>query len=144
MITIKNKTKLTKSDYEQLVCLEYDLFFNLKNNLTLEELNRLFDNLFFNAIIYEIDNQIKGYCLFSFFENEAEIYKIGVSKDFQKKRIGSLLLNEIKKFYSIINLEVSNRDKTLDFYLKNDFRIIGKRKKYYADNSDAIVLIWIN
>lgn len=143
MITIKNKMTLTENDYLTICKLECKLFSKDNNTLNYEEIKKMLDNISFRVVIYkDRNNEILGYCIFSFFEKDADIFKIGVNENFQKKGIGSKILDKIKTEYSSIILEVSKRDKTIEFYLKNKFKVKGIRKKYYNDGSDAIILEW--
>ncbi|MDE5767541.1 MAG: GNAT family N-acetyltransferase [Malacoplasma sp.] len=140
MITIKNKKQITKLDIEIIAKLELEIFPD--NFFNISDLKNLFFPINFYCLFFEEQNIIKGYCLF--FENnlEAEIYKIGVMKKYQKQKIGSKIIDYLKNNYQFIHIEVSDKDNKKEFYLKNDFKIIHKRNNYYSDNSNAIVMKW--
>ncbi|MDE5545274.1 MAG: GNAT family N-acetyltransferase [Malacoplasma sp.] len=140
MIIIKNKKKITNSDIETIAKLEQEIFPD--NFFDVNDLENLFFPINFYCLFFEHQNTIIGYCLF--FENnlEAEIYKIGVLKKYQKQKIGSKMLDFLKNNYQSIHIEVSDKDNKKEFYLKNDFAIIYKRNKYYTDESNAIVMKW--
>ena len=140
MITIKNKKQITNLDIEIIAKLELEIFPD--NFFSVSDLKNLFFPINFYCLFFEEQNIIKGYCLF--FENnlEAEIYKIGVMKKYQNQKVGSKMMNYLKNNYQSIHIEVSDKDNTKEFYLKNDFAIIHKRNNYYSDNSNAIVMKW--
>lgn len=139
MIKIKNNL-----DFEELKLIEIfekEIFY--PNNYTYDEIKKMFEsNNFYCAFKLDENNSILGYCIFYANDLEIEIYKIGVQKYFRKNNIGTEILNSIKEKFNKIFLEVSDRDDTKYFYLKNKFIEIGIRKKYYYDNSNAILLEW--
>jgi [ribosomal protein S18]-alanine N-acetyltransferase len=96
-----------------------------------------------------IDNENKGFVLWSYVIDEAEILSFGVLPQFQRQGLGSLLLEEMIHILTLkkalrIFLEVSLLNKAaLDLYLKKKFSIIGKRKNYYIQKGipiDALIL----
>ena len=78
--------------------------------------------------------------------DEAHIMNIAVKKDFRKKGIGSellkFLIDEAKNKEKIcITLEVRDDNiPAIEIYKKFDFDILGKRKKYYNNCNDAIIM----
>lgn len=78
--------------------------------------------------------------------DEAHIMNIAVKKDFRKKGIGSellkFLIDEAKNKEKIcITLEVRDDNiPAIELYKKFDFDILGKRKKYYNNCNDAIIM----
>lgn len=78
--------------------------------------------------------------------DEAHIMNIAVKKDFRKKGIGSellkFLIEEAKNKEKIcITLEVRDDNiPAIELYKKFDFDILGKRKKYYNNCNDAIIM----
>lgn len=135
MLIISKNEKYLK----QIEKIENELFEN--NSFSFLELTKKAENTVFNFCM-EINKQEKvlGYVIFIDCNEFIEIEKIAVAKKFQTKKIGTKLLNKIKNLNKRIILEVSNRDNTIDFYLKNNFKKIHIRKNYYWDNSDAIIL----
>lgn len=71
---------------------------------------------------------------------------IAVRKGFRKKGIGSELLNFLideakSKEKMCITLEVRDDNiPAIELYKKFDFEILGRRKKYYNNTSDAIIM----
>lgn len=78
--------------------------------------------------------------------DEGNITNIAVHPDFQKKGIGYALLEEMKNFAKkekmlFLTLEVNEKnEKAISLYKKCGFEITGRRKKYYHNNDDAILM----
>ena len=91
-------------------------------------------------VIWKIEEKkIIGFVSFFHVKDEIEIIKICIIKSHQRKNYGSILINEIKKLkIKKIFLEVSVENiNAIDFYLKNGFKKIGVRKRYYANNKNS-------
>ncbi len=80
-------------------------------------------------------------------ETECEIYNIAVKREFQNRGIGNKLLNNLVLLAKEHNsqsiwLEVRNSNtKAVNFYQKNNFRQIYKRKNFYSNPlENAIVM----
>lgn len=136
------------SSYKEILNIlrEFDLVFIPSISTKVLSLEKYALKLFENAIIiaYYMDNKIVGFASLYANDNEnktAYISYIGVIPSFQKKRIGSDILNECIK-YSIVNgmnkikLEVNiNNHRAIDFYHINGF------KTHIKSNNDALYLI---
>ncbi len=99
------------------------------------------------GIIYSQDLTL-GYLFFSSIQNEAHLLNLGVREDFQRKKIGSSLMDAfINQCYAMdiqkIFLEVREaNNKAINFYKKNEFKVDGIRENYYKDkkNSNAVLM----
>ena len=93
-----------------------------------------------------VNNQVVGYICVDFVFDEAEIHMIAVKKDFQNKKVGSSLLKEVigtlkEKNIKKLFLEVNESNKiAIYFYKKFGFKEIFRRKKYYKNKEDAIIM----
>jgi len=88
-----------------------------------------------------LDQKIVGFVIFYHLRDEIEIIKIVITKSYQRKNYGSLIINKIKNLNDIrkIFLEVSSENThAINFYLKNGFKKIGIRKAYYKLNKKRI------
>ena len=87
-------------------------------------------------IFYSLSqNKITGFVAVSFNEEFSEIISIAVENDYQRRGIGSNLLNYIinRPYFAgnlIIDVAINNEE-GIKFYENFSFKIIGKRKKYY-------------
>ena len=92
------------------------------------------------------DEIVCGFAGLWFNIDEAHIMNIAVRKDFRKKGIGSELLNFLigeakSKKKMCITLEVSDDNgPAIELYKKFEFEILGRRKKYYNNVNDAIIM----
>ena len=133
---------IKKSDYYKIFRIEQNLF---KDPMTQAELHNFASQNSFRIWKIEKD-RIIGYVSFYQVKDEVEIIKIGIMKSYQRKNYGSCLIKELKKLsIQKIFLEVSSENiHTINFYIKNGFKKIGLRKKYYKSingpNIDAIRL----
>ena len=127
---------IEKSDCLKLIEIEKDLF---HDPISIVELENYLNE---DAIkIWKLQTtKIIGFVCFYHLKEEVEILKIGILKSYQRKKYGSLIINEIKKLkIKKIFLEVSVENlQAINFYLKNGFEKIGIRKAYYKGNNQRI------
>ena len=92
------------------------------------------------------DEIVCGFAGLWFNIDEAHIMNIAVRKDFRKNGIGSellsFLIDEAKsKGKMCITLEVrDDNSPAIELYKKFNFDILGRRKKYYNNVNDAIIM----
>lgn len=107
------------------------------------ELNKeSFNNDFLKVLVYE-DDFIKGILVYQYIYNRAEIDYIIVDNNYRKLGIATKLLKHLEDSYKLdnITLEVRESNKeAINFYLKNGFKEVAKRKNYYRDE-DGILMI---
>lgn len=78
--------------------------------------------------------------------SKLRLYSIAVSTSFKGKGIGKYLMEWLNDFaknenYTHITLEVNIGNETaIKLYQGQGFSVIGKRTKYYADGSDALIM----
>ena len=92
------------------------------------------------------DNQkVLGYIGAYVVAGDLEILNFVVDEQFQRTGIGTLLLNELLNKYpdaTTVVLEVREQnEKGINFYKKNNFNVISKRKHYYKNGDDALVMM---
>lgn len=102
-----------------------------------------FNNDFLKILVYE-ENSIQGVLVYQYLYDRIEIDYIIVDKDYRNKGIATKLLNFMEKSYNNlknITLEVRESNKgAINFYLKNDFKEITKRKNYYKDEDGILMM----
>jgi len=107
------------------------------------ELNKeSFNNDFLKTLVYE-DGFIKGVLVYQYIYNRAEIDYIIVDNNYRKLGIATKLLKYLEDSYKLdnITLEVRESNKeAINFYLKNGFKEVTRRKNYYKDE-DGILMI---
>ena len=133
-------SKMEYSDLDNLNISEFDDFWNL--DVLKDELKS--NNSKF--IVAKLENEIVGFAGAKFIIDEADIMNIAVKSSYRKQGIASLLLKnliDICKNNNInsINLEVNEENfPAINLYKKHEFLEVGRRKNYYDDKFDAILM----
>lgn len=93
------------------------------------------------------DINVIGYIGAYILAGQTEILNFVVDEKYQRQGIGQKLFDEIledskiNKSESVV-LEVKvNNEKGIGFYTKNGFEIVNIRKNYYADGTDAYLML---
>ena len=77
-------------------------------------------------------------------EWEIEVFRIGITNDLRRSGLGSILIDILKQKQKKIYLEVNEENlPARNFYTKHNFREIGKRKGYYSESGNSILLLYI-
>lgn len=121
----------------------------LPEHWSLEEIQRVlqYDYNIYNVAYCVEDNQIIGFAGIMVIEEDAELLNIAVSREFQKKGIGLLLLQSViakarEHAAERMLLEVRESNKNArNLYLKNGFCEIGVRKNYYKQPTEHAVIM---
>lgn len=118
-------------------------FFSNSQFYSMKQLKEMFQNKNYNFIgIYE-NKILIGYVIVMNIDQECEIIQIAIEKQHQKNNYGSFLIKYLQEKYLKITLEVNNKNKiAINFYLKNKFKQIAVRNKYYNNVDDALILKW--
>ena len=128
------------SDLENLKISDFDDFWNmdiLKDELTSQTSQ---------FICAKYENKIVGFAGIKIVIDEADIMNIAVKKDYRRQGIATLLLNHIlnickEKGIKMINLEVNEENfSAISLYQKLGFEECGRRKQYYDNKYDAILM----
>lgn len=138
---IIKKNNLNDCEIKKISKMEKDFFY--PNNYEYSELKKMNEaNFIWFLFIDEKNNSLLGYAIVFDSIDFLEIYKIAVDKYHRDNKIGTTIINEIKKEKKNILIEVSDKDSLKYFYIKNDFQEYGFRESYYCDGSNAILMEW--
>lgn len=107
------------------------------------------ENPFSKILVAEVDEEIVGFLIYIVTFNSASIVQIATRPINRKHGIATQLINEMikrltKKYGEIENvtLEVRANNKIAHkFYLKNGFKDVTIKKKYYDNGDDAIYMM---
>ena len=134
--------KLTKEDIPQVVLLEEQF---LGETLGQEMLENELENEFMCFLSAKDSKKVLGYIGAYVINGELEILNFVVDGLHQRTGIGTLLFNELLNRYpdaKSVVLEVREQnEKGINFYKKNNFNVISKRKHYYKNGDDALVMM---
>lgn len=140
--------KMVLSDLEAVYKLEekcfsvpwtYDAF---KGELT--------SNLLARYLVILHENKIVGYGGVWYIVDEGHITNIAVDPDYRKKGLGQRLVAEminqaIKNGIHQMTLEVRKSNiPAIHLYEKMGFEIAGVRPKYYTDNHEDALIMWLD
>ncbi len=90
------------------------------------------------GLVYEVDHFIQGFIVYRLFKNSIEIMKLVVDPNFQRKGIGSEIINRIKEKLlhrrTSLIVQVSETDIGAQIFLaKNGFKAVDKYQDIWDD-----------
>ena len=129
---------MNNKNLELMLKIHNENFLDIKN---IKDFDAFYKNSRYNIYEDYFENIFAGYLITYDNIDSLDIFEIAVDKNFRKKGIASKLLNRINDERKIL-LEVSEKNEVaINLYKKNGFKMISRRKNYYLDGSDAIVMI---
>ncbi len=132
-----------EEDLKEIVKIERELF--LEEAWNYKQIYQEFKNTFSKIYLLKENDKILGYLICRIVFPETELLRIGIKKEFQKKGLGSFLMDEFlkeqkKEGIKKIFLEVNNFNNLVyKFYRKFGFQDLYFRKRYYK-NGDAMIM----
>ncbi len=135
---------LKKEDVETVVALESELICAVSKENVFQTIGS--DRLFYFVLEEKNSNEILGFLQCSVLAPEAELFEIAINQNFQGKGLANKLMIFFFDFAKshgcdTIFLEVSNINmKAKQLYQKHGFCEISRRKNYYGENQDAIIM----
>lgn len=138
--------RMTEDDLDEIMELEVQLF---RSPWPREEyIYELNDNPFSNLTVIEENGRIAAYCDWWIIYEQAQIATIGVAKDMQRRGLGQMMIDLIKKDAGMkgcdfVSLEVRvSNEPAIRLYEKNGFITVNIRKDYYKDDhEDAYLMV---
>lgn len=135
--------RMSSSDVDQVCEIEKDLFADPWPRSSF--LTDIRINSTAHAFVLERKARIIAYCVCWYFVNELHIGNLGVAREYQRRGYGSLLLSKVLAEFPdsrFIYLEVRASNKAaIELYNKFGFQLLYKRKKYYRNGEDALILV---
>lgn len=140
MVSISKMTTNDLNEIASLLSTEFDDFWN--ENIFRQELQ----NENSEYIVARLNNEIVGFAGIWISPVDIHITDIVVKKDKRNMKIGSNILEELIKLAETkeretLTLEVNEKNEIAQkLYLNYGFEKLGKRKKYYNNEDDAIIM----
>lgn len=140
MISISKMTTNDLNEIASILSTEFDDFWN--ENIFRQELQ----NENSEYIVARLNNEIVGFAGIWISPVDIHITDIVVKKDKRNMKIGSNILEELIKLAETkkretLTLEVNEKNEIAQkLYLNYGFKKLGKRKKYYNNEDDAIIM----
>lgn len=114
---------------------------NFLNVKSIEDFYTFYKDSRYNIYEEYFENIFAGYLITYDSVDSLDIFEIAVDEKFRSRGIATKLLNRLNDERKIL-LEVSEKNtNAINLYIKNGFKVISKRKKYYLDGSDAIIMM---
>lgn len=137
--------KMTNFDIEPILTIENEAFeFPWSKEILLDCLSSSY-----HCYIYEIDDEIRGYIIFSTVLDEVSLLNICIAPEYQHKGYGRTLLNWLISFVKKINIKIlylevrSSNKSAIQLYESIGFNEIGIRENYYpAENGKEDALLF--
>lgn len=133
-----------RSEFLNAVCqIEQSLFPHPWSSASFLELANNETFLFYVA---KEDSEVLGYFVCQLFPPEAELHNIAVLQEKQTRGIGSAMMAKLKQILSdrlvtsIYLLVRANSASAVAFYQRHKFVEIGRRRAYYENKQDALVM----
>ena len=140
MVSISKMTTNDLNEIASILSTEFDDFWN--ENIFRKELQ----NENSEYIVARLNNEIVGFAGIWISPVDIHITDIVVKKDKRNMKIGSNILEELIKLAETkkretLTLEVNEKNEIAQkLYLNYGFEKLGKRKKYYNNEDDAIIM----
>ncbi|WP_066057326.1 ribosomal protein S18-alanine N-acetyltransferase [Robertmurraya korlensis] len=138
---------LKEEDIDQILKIEELSFATPWTRQSFE--NELNLNQFAVYLVLEKEGQIVGYCGMWLIVDEAHITNIAVLPEFRGQKLGEAILRMImeiakKRGAKTMTLEVRvSNEVAQSLYRKLGFMNGGIRKKYYTDNYEDALVMWV-
>lgn len=100
-----------------------------------------------HLLVAAIDERVIGWCCARVIGDDAELLKIGVSGNYRRQSIGTMLMSALLKTLEKLEikqllLEVRSQNTVaLDFYHRLGFTPVGRRINYYSEPADDALLL---
>ncbi len=138
--------KLEEKHIDEIVAIEESSFSIPWSKVSFQSELLKEDAYYFVATI---DEKVVGYGGFWYIINEGHITNIAVHEDYRGQKIGSQILDEMiaqkEELWMIgltLEVRVSNEN-AIKFYESKGFEEEGRRKNYYENKEDALIM-WLN
>lgn len=120
-------------DIEHIALL--DLLIFRENAWSAESFTRELGLNFSRLFVAEIDNKFAGFALAWYIADEVQLLRIAVAPQFQRYKVGTLLIQQLIDYADIqtkIVIEVADTNTSaIQFYTSLGFYSVGFRKNYY-------------
>ena len=116
------------------------------NRYSKRELENLLNKPFVDLFLFKTSSGTVGFSVLWKFYPEVELHWIEIFEPFRGKSLGKNFLEKLLKFYQSegfekLLLEVSEKNvPALRLYKKFSPKVVGRRKAYYPNGSDALLL----
>jgi ribosomal-protein-alanine N-acetyltransferase len=139
---------MTVADIDQILIIEHAAFATPWSREAFH--NEMVNNPYASYIVMQESEKIIGYCGLWVVLEDAHVTNIAVLPEYRGKKLGEALLNQAVELTKALGAErlslevrVSNHV-AQSLYRKLGFQNGGLRKKYYTDNGEDALVMWMN
>jgi ribosomal-protein-alanine N-acetyltransferase len=138
---------MTVADIDQILLIEHASFATPWSREAFY--NEMVNNPYASYVVMEENNKIIGYCGLWVVLEDAHITNVAVLPEFRGRKLGEALMNqamELAKSFGAerMSLEVRVSNTVAQgLYRKLGFQNGGIRKKYYTDNNEDAIVMWV-
>lgn len=139
---------MTIDDLDEIIRLENSCFATPWSKEAFEK--EIVSNQLANYLVIIHDGEIAGYCGVWYIIDEGHITNIAISPKQRRKGLGKLLVEEMIRKASLhgiehMTLEVRKSNQpAIGLYETIGFEVAGVRPKYYTDNQEDALIMWMN
>ncbi|MBN2796488.1 MAG: ribosomal protein S18-alanine N-acetyltransferase [Clostridia bacterium] len=112
--------------------------------------SELTSNLLAHYIVLELDEKIVGYGGVWYIVDEGHITNVAIHPDYRQRGLGKMLVQAMiedasKASIRQMTLEVrASNASAIGLYEKMGFESVGVRPKYYSDNQEDALIMWVS
>jgi ribosomal-protein-alanine N-acetyltransferase len=139
---------MTVADIDQILVIEHAAFATPWSREAF--LNEMVNNPYASYIVMQESEKIIGYCGLWVVLEDAHVTNIAILPEYRGKKLGEALLSQAMELTKALGAErlslevrVSNHV-AQSLYRKLGFQNGGLRKKYYTDNGEDALVMWMN
>lgn len=143
-----NIRRMTEEDLDVVCQIQREAFPDPWSREAL--LHEISSNQFAHYFVLEVDETVIGYAGMWIVLNEAQITNIAIAAPFRGQKWGqtllmSMMIYAIKRGATAMTLEVRKSNAIAQrLYEKLGFSKSGIRPKYYSDNGEDAIIMWVN
>lgn len=133
------------SDLAQVVAIEQSCY---PHPWSVELFQRELDNPLAKLLVCCCQQEVLGYlCLWNI-AGEVEIHNVATSPHWQRRGVAAFLMDAVTSYMvqhqvdrAFLEVRCGN-ETAISLYRKHLFRVTDRRKEYYSDGEDALLMCW--
>jgi len=133
------------SDLSQVVAIEQSCY---PHPWSIDLFQRELDNPLAQLFVCCWHNEVLGYLCLWDIAGEVEIHNVATSPSWQRRGVAAFLMQAVTSYMdqhqvdrAFLEVRCSNTS-AISLYGKHLFRVTDRRKEYYSDGEDALLMCW--
>ena len=132
-------------DLLQVVAIEHSCY---PQPWTAERFQRELNNPLARVFVCVCQSEVLGYLCLWDIAGEVEIHNVATNPNWQRRGVGAFLMQALTRFmddqridHAFLEVRCSN-EAAISLYEKHLFCVSDRRKRYYSDGEDALLMSW--